>query len=154
VAPRRTMEPPPLRRESPQRRPASCGRSSFDRWLLAAERRHPGMTSIGQLEGPVTPVRGRDDLRQTVLVVGVITLVALVLRLAAFRGSFFGDELFTYEVATRRGLSDVLAGVRSDLEITPPLFFFIAWAFQKLGDPLVWLRVPSLLAGVATVPFV
>jgi hypothetical protein len=52
---------------------------------------------------------------------GGITLVALVLQTAAFRGSFFGDNLFTQEVAVRRRLDDVLAGVRSKLEITPPL---------------------------------
>lgn len=86
--------------------------------------------------------------------VGGITLVALALRLAAFDESFFGDELFTYEIATRPDLHAVLEGVRSNLEITPPGYFVVAWVFQQLGDPLVWLRVPSLLAGVATVPLV
>jgi hypothetical protein len=113
------------------------------------------MSTLTELErGEVTSAKEGPDRRKTVLVVGGITVVALAVRLAAFRGSFFGDELFTYEMATRPGLNDVLAGVRSPVEITPPLFFFIAWAFQKLGDPLVWLRVPSLLAGVATVPLV
>ena len=86
--------------------------------------------------------------------VGAITLLALGLRLAIFDQSFFGDELFTYEIATRPDLHAVLAGVRSDLEITPPLFFVVAWVFQKLGDPFILLRLPSLIAGVAMVPLV
>jgi hypothetical protein len=86
--------------------------------------------------------------------VGGITLVALALRLAAFDESFFADEMFTYVISTRPSLHAVLAGVRSDLEISPPLFFAVAWAFQQLGDPFVWLRLPSLIAGVATVPVV
>ena len=88
------------------------------------------------------------------LVVGSLVVVALVLRLSAFRQSFFGDELFTYEIATRGPLHAVLDGVRSSLEISPPLYFIVAWGFGKLGDPFVWLRVPSLLAGVATVPLI
>src|SRR4051794_165471 len=112
------------------------------------------MSSVATIERAAAPTRTPSGRTATILVVSGITLVALVLRVAAFRGSFMGDELFTHEIATRPGLGGVLAGVRSDLEITPPLFFFVAWAFQKLGDPLVWLRVPSLLAGVATVPLI
>jgi len=112
------------------------------------------MSAVAEVEHTVTPVRKRLDRRTTVLVVGGITLLALALRLLALRGSFFGDELYTYEMSTRPGLNDVLAGVRSPAELTPPLFFLIAWGFQKFGDPLVWLRLPSLLAGIATVPLV
>ena len=89
-----------------------------------------------------------------VLAVGALTLLALGLRVAAMDESFFGDELFTHLIATRPDLHAVLAGVRSTLEISPPLFFVIAWLFGKIGDPFVWLRMPSLLAGVATVPLV
>ena len=108
------------------------------------------------LAAPATHAKepGADARHPTLLTVGGITAVAVVLRLIAMRGSFFGDELFTHEIATRNGLGAVLDGVRSELEITPPLFFIVAWVFQKLGDPLVWLRVPSLLAGIATVPLV
>lgn len=90
----------------------------------------------------------------TVPAVAGLTLLAAALRLAAFDESFFGDELFTYLISTRPDLRAVLAGVRSNLEITPPLFFVVAWLFGKLGDPFVWLRIPSLVAGVATVPLV
>src|SRR5262245_26310394 len=90
----------------------------------------------------------------TVLAVGGLTLLALGLRAVALDESFFGDELFTHLISTRADLHAVLAGVRSNLEISPPLFFVVAWLFGKAGDPFVWLRMPSLLAGVATVPLV
>ena len=80
--------------------------------------------------------------------------MGLALRLLCARQSIFGDELFTFEVATRDGLGDVLEGVRSPLEITPPLFFAFAWASAKLGDPTFMLRFPSLVAGVALIPLV
>ena len=83
-----------------------------------------------------------------------LTAAALVLRLICARQSIYGDELFSYELATRSGLDDVLDGVRGPLEITPPLFFVLAWASSKLGDPTFTLRLPSLLAGVALVPLV
>ena len=92
--------------------------------------------------------------RSIALAVGALTVLALGLRAVALDESFFGDELFTHLIATRPDLQAVMAGVRSNLEISPPLFFVVAWLFGKLGDPFVWLRVPSLLAGVATVPLV
>jgi Dolichyl-phosphate-mannose-protein mannosyltransferase len=86
--------------------------------------------------------------------VAVLTLAGLGLRVVCARQSIFGDELFTYEVATRDTLGDVLDGVRSPLEITPPLFFVLAWASAKVTDPTFMLRLPSLVAGVALIPLV
>jgi len=86
--------------------------------------------------------------------VAALALAGLLLRVVCARQSIFGDELFTYEIATRPGLGDVLDGVRSPLEITPPLFFVLAWASAQLGDPTFLLRLPSLVAGVALIPLV
>jgi mannosyltransferase len=96
-------------------------------------------------------------LRPTVVSVALLTMicvVGLVLRAVLMGQSLLGDELFTFEVATRDGLRDVLAGVRSDLEVTPPLHFVAAWASAKVGDPRLWLRIPSLIAGTAAIPLV
>ena len=41
-----------------------------------------------------------------------------------------------------------------DTESTPPLHFVLAWATAKIGDPTIWVRVPSLVLGNATVPLV
>jgi len=84
--------------------------------------------------------------------VAAITLLALLLRLPGLDESVFGDELFTYEIATRPGFGDMLDGVSGPLEISPPLYFVFAWLAAKLGDPAVWIRVPALVAGVALVP--
>jgi Dolichyl-phosphate-mannose-protein mannosyltransferase len=86
--------------------------------------------------------------------VAAITLLALAVRLAGLDESVFGDELFTYEIATRPGFGDMLDGVSGPLEISPPLYFVFAWLAAKAGDPEVWIRVPALVAGVATVPAV
>lgn len=84
--------------------------------------------------------------------VAAITLLALAVRLAGLDESLFGDELFTHEIATRPAFGDMLGAVAGDLEISPPLYFVFAWLGAKIGDPQVWLRVPALVAGVATVP--
>jgi mannosyltransferase len=86
--------------------------------------------------------------------VAAITLLALAVRLAGLDESVFGDELFTYEIATRPGFGDMLDGVSGPLEISPPLYFVFAWLAAKVGDPEVWIRVPALVAGVATLPAV
>jgi Dolichyl-phosphate-mannose-protein mannosyltransferase len=86
--------------------------------------------------------------------VAAITLLALLLRLPGLDESVFGDELFTYEIGTRPGFGDMLDGVSGPLEISPPLYFVLAWICAKLGDPHTWIRVPALLAGVALVPAV
>ena len=86
--------------------------------------------------------------------VAAITLLALLLRLPGLDESVFGDELFTYEIATRPGFADMLHGVTRPLEISPPLYFVLAWICAKIGDPHTWIRVPALLAGVALVPAV
>ncbi len=91
---------------------------------------------------------------RAVLAVVLLTLLALGLRVALLGQSFYGDELFTLEIATRDDLGAVLDGVQGNLEISPPLYFVVAWFFQHVGDPFVWLRVPSVLCGVATVPLV
>lgn len=76
------------------------------------------------------------------------------MRLPGLDESVFGDELFTYEIATRPAFGDMLDGVSGPLEISPPLYFVLAWLGAKAGDPQVWIRIPVLIAGVATVPAV
>lgn len=80
------------------------------------------------------------------------TLLAVGLRIAGLPQSFYGDELFTYYEARQGDLGDVLAVIRTQQEITPPLFFFLAWAAGKLGEPLVTLRIVSVICSAATVP--
>ena len=66
---------------------------------------------------------------------GLLTLGGLLLRLPSFDDSLFGDEVSTYFIVTGHGVGQVLDWVRSDLEVTPPLFFVLAWATHSFGEP-------------------
>jgi uncharacterized membrane protein len=65
-----------------------------------------------------------------------------------------GDEVFTYYDIVGHSFGSVLSTVHTGGENSPPLFFLLAWASAKLGDPSVWIRLPSLVLGTATVPVV
>jgi 4-amino-4-deoxy-L-arabinose transferase-like glycosyltransferase len=96
----------------------------------------------------------RRSTRSTVswaAVVSGLTIVAFALRLAFLHDSLFGDELFMFDIVHDRSLGGVMSVV-VHTEKTPPLFFLLAWASAKLGDPTVWMRVPSLIFGTALVP--
>jgi mannosyltransferase len=81
-----------------------------------------------------------------------LTLVALALRLPRMDDSLGGDELFAFSEIHGHGPIGVVDAVQDSIEVTPPLFFILAWATSKLGDPSISIRVPSLLLGVALVP--
>lgn len=84
-----------------------------------------------------------------------LTAVGLALRVANLGESFIGDELSTLWILDRStGLGDLLSSIRSNDEITPPLYFVLAWLAMKLGPEPEWLRLPSLIAGTVTIPMV
>jgi Dolichyl-phosphate-mannose-protein mannosyltransferase len=89
--------------------------------------------------------------RASTLAVTGLTLVALALRWPYFHQSLFGDELFLYLDVHGRSLGQVLSAVH-DTEKTPPLGFLLAWVFAHGGDATVLVRLPSLMASLATVP--
>jgi mannosyltransferase len=85
-------------------------------------------------------------------------LAGLVILAAALRfstldlQSFWYDEAFTPVHVLHRSLWATLRAV-SHTENTPPLWYVIAWADARvLGTGELALRLPSALAGVATVP--
>ncbi len=84
---------------------------------------------------------------------GVLTLVALAVRIPGLSQSLFGDELFTYDTAAVGSLHDLVHAVRTT-EVSPPLYFFVVWLARRVGDAQLWLRLPSLLCGVALIPVV
>jgi len=88
---------------------------------------------------------------QAGLAVGVMTILAFVLRLAGIDQALYGDELFTYDLVTRFGVGDLLRQVQ-DTSITPPLHYLLAHAAQTLGNPPETVRLPSIAAGVAAIP--
>jgi len=82
---------------------------------------------------------------------GVVVVVGAVLRLLAATPGFFADELFTYAIADRGSLGDVIDGVRTT-ENTPPLYYVLAWLSLKATGVPELVRLPSLVAGIATIP--
>lgn len=63
-----------------------------------------------------------------------------------------GDELSTLYVVRDHGLGEVLRLVRSDAEISPPLYFALAWVCAQLGSAAELIRLPALIAGLASIP--
>jgi mannosyltransferase len=82
-----------------------------------------------------------------------LTLLAAVLRLSTLNlQSFWYDEAFTPVHVLHPSLWATLRSV-VHTENTPPLWYVIAWADSRvLGTGEVALRLPSALAGIATVP--
>ncbi len=94
-------------------------------------------------------------MRRDLVIVGLLTAAALVMRVVGMGQSLFGDELFTYADLARGGVRDVVHHVAyGGIEDNPPLYYVLAELSSALGDPEVWLRLPSVLLGAATVPLV
>jgi 4-amino-4-deoxy-L-arabinose transferase-like glycosyltransferase len=93
-------------------------------------------------------------VRPPILFIALLTLVALGVRLSAMRQSLYGDEIFAFH-ETAQGVAGIFDALGSKgEEVSPPLFFLFAEKTRQLGDPTVWIRLPSLLFGTATVPVV
>src|SRR5829696_7409725 len=78
-------------------------------------------------------------------------VLGVVARLVHFDDTLLGDELSTLYIVDDRSLGDVLHLVRSDAEISPPLGFVLAWVFGKIGSNPDLIRLPSLIAGLASI---
>jgi mannosyltransferase len=89
--------------------------------------------------------------RAAALAVAGLAVMAALLRAFAATPGFLGDELYTFDIASRDDPGDVVDGVL-DGEDTPPLYYLLAWGVGKVLGPPEWMRLPALLAGVALVP--
>lgn len=110
-----------------------------------------------------TPDAGRDDStrpegsawltrRVAMLVLGGLILAGLALRLAKLADGVYADELSTLYIVRGRSLGEALDIVSSDAEVSPPLSFIASWAFAKLGSAPELIRLPSLIAGMLSIP--
>jgi len=125
--------------------------------VTAPRREESRRSPDGGLGPPAPTVALRHQTRRSwhpwwLALVGLITVVGLLLRLPSLDDSLFGDEASTYFIVTGRDLTQVLDWVRSDLEVTPPLFFVLTWMTDTFGESVESLRVVSLVAGVAAIP--
>ena len=105
------------------------------------------------------PPKGRRSIQTAALIVAVLTVVGFAFRYAVARQSLFADELSTYWISATHGLGGVLSlmygtGKIAHAEISPPLYFVLAWLTTRLGQSPELLRLPALIAGTATIPIV
>jgi hypothetical protein len=79
---------------------------------------------------------------------GILSVVALAVRLYAASDNFWLDEIFTYYLARERvhSLIDVFTGIRVEHQ------FLVTLGMYLLGDHLnwVWYRLPSVITGTGT----
>lgn len=83
-----------------------------------------------------------------------VTAVGVLLRWLLLGQSLFADEISTYWIEHGRSFGDALSVVHTDAEITPPLYFALAWITTRIAVSPELLRLPSLVAGAATIPLV
>jgi uncharacterized membrane protein len=88
------------------------------------------------------------------LPIGLLTVLVFALRFSQIHQSLIGDEIFTFQDVAGRSFKSVLTTVNTGGENSPPLYFLLAWATAKLGDPTVWIRLPSVVLGAATIPVI
>ena len=88
------------------------------------------------------------------LAVVLATAIGAALRADAAVQAFFADELSSYWIISKPGLTDVVSTVHSDAEISPPLSFVLGWLASQIDLAPEAVRLPSLIAGVATIPLV
>ncbi|MGI9184464.1 MAG: glycosyltransferase family 39 protein [Solirubrobacteraceae bacterium] len=88
-----------------------------------------------------------------------MTVIGVVLRVLVARQSIFADELSTYWISVTHGFGDVISLLYGSAsihhaEITPPLYFVLAWVTAHLGHSVLLLRLPSLIAGGLSLPVI
>ncbi|MGK2955040.1 MAG: glycosyltransferase family 39 protein [Solirubrobacterales bacterium] len=92
--------------------------------------------------------------RWPLILVGLFTIAGFALRLHQYGGSLLGDELSTLWVVDNNGLFGTVSTVSSNAEITPPLYFILAWFTTRLGSNPDLVRLPALIAGTACIPLI
>ena len=90
----------------------------------------------------------------TLAAVIAITALGVALRVAFATDSLNADELSTRWIVSTNDLWGVVSMVHTDAEITPPLYFVLAWLTTLPGMTAGLLRAPALLAGAAAMPLV
>lgn len=89
-----------------------------------------------------------------VLVAGCAIALGVVARIVHFDDTMLGDELSTLYIVQDHSLRDVLHLVKSDAEISPPLYFVLAWICTQFGSASELIRIPALVSGLASIPLV
>jgi 4-amino-4-deoxy-L-arabinose transferase-like glycosyltransferase len=112
-------------------------------WDLAARMSSPHQQSIRRASSAESRPQDRTDLAAA-----FILLFGLLARIWAASGTFLNpDEALHFRLANQP--SWLLAYRQSLTASHPPLLTFILYFWRMLGTSELWLRMPSILAGVA-----
>jgi hypothetical protein len=79
-------------------------------------------------------------------------VLGIAARIAHFGDSLLGDELSTLYIVQDHGPHAVYDLVKSNAEISPPLYFGLAWLSTQIGSAAELIRLPALIAGLASIP--
>jgi Dolichyl-phosphate-mannose-protein mannosyltransferase len=117
----------------------------------------PSAVPADRAGGEARPARA--DHSRSILAVVALTVLGAALRIVVAHQSVFADELSTYWISVDHSLGGVLSllystGPIHHAEITPPLSFLASWLTTRPGSSPELLRLPSLLAGTATIPLI
>jgi Dolichyl-phosphate-mannose-protein mannosyltransferase len=116
-----------------------------------------GATDLS-VEATSAPTAPRARLRRSdgavALILGLLLVAGAALRLSVAGQSMLGDELATYWIVSTNDFGGVISTVESDAEISPPLSFLLSRLAVQIDLTPEMLRLPSLLAGLATIPLV
>ncbi|MGA7397823.1 MAG: glycosyltransferase family 39 protein [Solirubrobacterales bacterium] len=83
---------------------------------------------------------------------GLAVAVGIWARISAYGMSVVADEMSTLWIVWERGLGGTVSYVSGDGEISPPLYFILAWLATKLGSAPELIRLPSIVFGLASLP--
>ena len=85
---------------------------------------------------------------------GALVVLGATIRIIVAGQDLFADELATYWVISAHDLPGVVQTVSTTAEITPPLGFMASWLTSQIDLVPELIRLPALLAGIATIPLV
>ena len=94
------------------------------------------------------------------LALAALVVVGGVLRVVFAGQDLFADELATYWIVKSNSLPDAIEAVGTTAEISPPLSFILTWLTTPISARLnidlapELIRLPALIAGIATIPLV
>ncbi len=95
----------------------------------------------------------RSSGSASVVLLAAITMLGLLLRLPSLGNSLFGDEAGTYYIVTGHSLGGILhLQYGHSVDLTPPLYFVLAWLAERFGSSPQLLRLAPLLAGLVAIP--
>lgn len=99
--------------------------------------------------GVVSPAEPWVERHATAVVLGLVG-IGLVLRVIVAAPTFLNpDEVLNFQSADRASLADAIRfGMHNP---HPPLYYILLWCWRFLGRSELVLRLPSVLAGAATV---